>query len=262
MSNLLISGAYGLAFVAGATAIVLASYFLARRLLPEGTESDRTHDVAGSVAFRIAALHGLILGLVYAQELSDYKDVRSALTEEAIAVTDVYNDIRRYGGGEVDPVQDGLKRYLSTVIDVEWGMLGRSEGLSPQAWAEWEGVYERLLNLQPTTNRERWLGDRMLGRITDVAKLREAREAGVFGRFSGLFWAPAIAGLALLSVPFHVYRPTRGHLVLLSTFGIYSGVVLFFIYAFSDPFRPPGRLEPVAFERLLRGDLDGRVPSQ
>ncbi|WAJ29423.1 hypothetical protein [Antarcticirhabdus aurantiaca] len=84
----------------------------------------------------------------------------------------------------------------------------------------------------------------------------------MFGRFSGVFWAPAIAGLALLSVPFQVYRPTRGHLLLLTTFGIYSGVVLFFIYAFSDPFRSPGKLEPVAFERLLSVDLDGKVPKQ
>lgn len=258
----LVSAAYGLVIVAGATAIVLGSYFLARRVLPDGTDVDRTHDVAGSVAFRIAALHGLILGLVYAQELSDYKDVRSALIEEAIAITDVYNDIWRYGGTQVGPVQAGLKRYISTVIDDEWRMLGRAEGLSPHAWKEWEAVYEVLLNLTPTTNRERWLGDRMLGRITDIAKLREMREAGVFGRFSSLFWAPAIAGLVLLSVPFHVYRPTRGHLILLATFGVYSGIVLFFIYAFSNPFRPPGRLEPVAFERLLSGDLDGKLPSR
>jgi hypothetical protein len=100
----------------------------------------------------------------------------------------------------------------------------------------------------------------MRGRVTDIAKLRETREANVFGRFSGLFWAPALIGLALLSVPFHVYRPTTSHIVMLSTFGIYSGVILFFIYAFANPFRPPGKLEPVVFERLMRGELSGAVP--
>ena len=260
MPDLVISAIYGIVFMTGAIAIVLGTYFLARRILPAGADDDRTHDVAGSVAFRIAALHGLILGLVYAQELGDYKDVRTALTEEAVAISDVYNDIRRYGGGEVTPVQDGLKRYIAVVVDEEWEMLGLAEGLSPRAWAEWEGVYERLLALQPTTDRGTWLADRMRGRVTDIAKLRETREANVFGRFSGLFWAPALIGLALLSVPFHVYRPTTSHIVMLSTFGIYSGVILFFIYAFANPFRPPGKLEPVVFERLMRGELSGAVP--
>jgi hypothetical protein len=115
----------------GATAIVLGSYFLARRILPPDADDDRTHDVAGSVAFRIAALHGLILGQVYPQDLGDYKDVRTALTEEAIAVTDVYNDMLRYGGMEVVPVQSGLKRYVATVVGEGWDMLGRAIGLSP-----------------------------------------------------------------------------------------------------------------------------------
>lgn len=262
MNGLVFSVVLGLVFAVGAVAIVLASYLLARRLIPPGADDDKTHDVAGSVAFRIAALHGLILALVYAQELGDYKDVRTALTEEAIAVDDVYNDMGRYGGPEVAAVQDGLKRYIQTVVAVEWDMLGRAEGLSPQAWTEWEGVYERVLDLSPATDREQWLANRMRGRTTDIAKLRETREAGVFGRFSGLFWVPALIGLALLSIPFHVYRPTRGHLVLLSTFGVYSGVVLYFIFAFSNPFRPPGRLEPVAFERLLEGGLEGKLSAR
>jgi hypothetical protein len=124
MPDLVISAIYGIVFVTGAIAIVLGTYFLARRILPAGADDDRTHDVAGSVAFRIAALHGLILGLVYAQELGDYKDVRTALTEEAVAISDLYNDIRRYGGAEVTPVQDGLKRYIAVVVDEEWEMLG------------------------------------------------------------------------------------------------------------------------------------------
>ncbi len=40
-------------------------------------------------------------------------------------------------------------------------------------------------------------------------------------------------------------------MTLLSVYGGFSGLVLFVIFAFSDPFSTPGKLEPVAFERLL-----------
>lgn len=255
MSDFIMSALIGLAFVLIAIMIVLGSYFLARKLLSTGNEGDRTHDAASTVAVRIAALHGLILALVYAQELDDYKGVRSVLTEEAISISDIFNDIRRYGGPDVTPVQVGLAQYVTTVVSKEWDSLGKHEGLLAQAWIEWQSVYELLLNLEPSTERERFLAERMRERITSVARDRQLREATAGGGFSGLFWGPALIGLCLVAVPFYVFRPTRTHIVLLSIFGIYSGVILFFIFAFSNPFHQPGRLEPKAFNQLLKGDL-------
>ncbi|URK87458.1 hypothetical protein LP421_29560 [Rhizobium sp. RCAM05350] len=100
MSGLVISITTGFAFVCGALAIVFGCYFAARKILNPGLEGDRTHDAATTVAVRIAALHGLILALVYAQELDDYKGIRNNLIEEAVAISDVYNDAVRYGRGD------------------------------------------------------------------------------------------------------------------------------------------------------------------
>jgi hypothetical protein len=234
---------------------------LARKLLNPGMEGDRTHDAAATIAVRIAALHGLILALVYAQELDDYKGIRNNLMEEAVAISDVYNDIGRYGGAAVAPIQLGLANYVVTVVGEEWDRLGQHQGLSPKAWIHWNDVYERLLDLTPETDRQRYLGARMRDRATAIARFRQIREDTADGGFGGMFWAPALMGLSLLSIPFYVYRPTRTHLFLLSIFGAYSGVVLFFIFAFSNPFEQPGKLEPVPFDNLLRGDIGKSVPS-
>jgi len=255
------SGLVGLFFVSASIALVLVSYFIARQLLQPGGEGDRTHDVAANVAVRIATLHGLILGLVYAQELDDYKGVRSVLTDESIAISDVYNDARRYGGEIILPVQQGLATYLTIVVDEEWRLLGNHAGLSPKAWQMWEDIYDRLLNLQPTTDRERFLSQRMRDRITAVARFRQLREETSVSRFAGLFWGPALIGLALVAAAFYVYRPTRTHLALMSLFGAYSGVILFFIFAFSNPYAAPGKLEPRPFQHLLEGDIGKSLPS-
>lgn len=249
----------GLAFVLATVIIVLASYFIARHLLHPGNEGDRTLEVAGNVAVRVATLHSLILGLVYAQELDDYKGVRATLIEETVAISDVFNDARRYGGAFVAPVQAGLSRYVSVVVNEEWASLGGGKGLSPKAWEEWEKVYDHVLDLVPTTDRQRYLSTRLKDRVTAIAKYRQLREAPTTSRFSGLFWAPAIIGLIIISSAFYVYRPSRTHLVLFGLFGAYSGVILFFIFAFGNPYANPGKLEPRPFEHLLKGDLGNVV---
>jgi uncharacterized membrane protein len=261
MPGFILSIFTGLLFVTGALAIVFSCYALARKLLAPGAEGDRTHDAANTIAVRIAALHGLILALVYAQELDDYKGIRNNLMEESVAIADVYNDAKRHGGPLVVPVQEGLARYLVLVVGEEWRMLGHRQGLSPKAWEEWDGVYNRLLDLTPTTDRERYLIERMRDRVTEIARFRQIREQTAGGGFSGLFWGPALIGLALLAVPFYVYRPSRTHLLLLSIFGAYSGIILFFIFAFSNPFQQPGKLEPRPFLNLLAGDIGKSLPA-
>ncbi|OJF92003.1 DUF4239 domain-containing protein [Pararhizobium antarcticum] len=261
MPGFVISIIMGLLFATGALAIVFSSYALSRKLLGPGAEGDRTHEAASTIAVRIAALHGLILALVYAQELNDYQDIRKNLMEESVAIADVYNDAKRFGGVRVVPVQEGLARYLVLVVGEEWTMLGHRQGLSSKAWAEWDGVYERLLDLTPATDRERYLVERMRNRVTEIARFRQIREQTAIGGFSGLFWAPALIGLALLAIPFYVYRPTRTHIFLLSIFGAYSGVILFFIFAFSNPFEQPGKLEPRPFQKLLEGDIGQSLPA-
>src|SRR6476659_3994186 len=101
MADSVLSALICMAFMAPAIAVVMGTYLIARRVLGTGREFDRAHEAAGAVGGRLALLYGLILALVYAQELSDYKDIRAAVTEEAVAVADVFHDIRRYGGPEV-----------------------------------------------------------------------------------------------------------------------------------------------------------------
>lgn len=255
MFDILFSSAAGVAVVLATIFLVLASYFLARRLFHPGFEGDRTLEVAGSVAVRVATLHSLILGLVYAQELDDYKGVRSNLVDEAVAISDVFNDARRYGGPVTLPIQQGLARYVSVVVDDEWALLAERNGLSPQAWREWEAVYNIVLDLAPETERQRYLSGRMKDRVSAIARYRQLREAPTTSRFSGLFWTPALTGLIIVSAAFYVYRPTRAHLMLLSLFGAYSGVILFFIFAFGNPYANPGKLQPRPFQHLLQSDV-------
>lgn len=233
------------------TILIALSVYSAMRWMVAGRFESETETLAGSVIFRVSALHGLILALVFAQELVDYNQLQSNLVQEATAIADIYNDIRRYETDREQLVQTALRDYARVVIDEEWDTLARDQALSRRGWELRELVYVTLLDLTPDTLRQTSLRSHMLAKIQLIAELRQERENNALHTISPLFWIAAIFGIVLVTVPYFIFSPTRLHLALLSIYGGFTGFVMFVIFAFSDPFSEPGALQPVAFERLV-----------
>jgi hypothetical protein len=247
----------GALFALGTVMVTWAIYF-AMHLLVARHVDDGTKDLAGSVIFRVSSLHGLILALVFAQELLDYNVLRTSVVREATAVADIYNDIRRYGADTEAEVQRALADYTREVVDAEWAMLGTENRLTAAGWRLREAVYEAILDLTPATPRQESLREHMMAKVQLMAELRQERENSALHQMSALFWFAAIAGVALVTVPYFVFAPTVLNVSLLSIYGAYTGLVMFIIFAFSNPFTQPGALHPEAFERLLETEI-GRL---
>ena len=64
------------------------------------------------------------------------------------------------------------------------------------------------------------------------------------------FWFAAISGLILMSAGYFVFAPTVRNVTLLCLFGLYTGIVFYMIYSFSNPFVWPGDLKPTALADL------------
>lgn len=243
----------GIAITLITVAAVFAAYFGARSLL--GAEpDDRTMDLAASVLFRISALHGLVLALVFASEVVEYHQLEFESAVEVNAITDVYFDAGRYGA-EAEGIREAMQTYLS-VIQSEWESLGTIGNLSPAAWASWEKAYHATLDLDPITPREMSLRENMLSKIHVIAENRDLREYHAESALSGLFWGAAIVGVLLVSVGYFPFPPKRENLLLLSLFAGYTGFILFTIFAMSNPYAAPGALEPNLFIDLLE-DISG-----
>ncbi len=242
--------AYGAGFVLGTVALALATYAVARGLAAPRLTDD-TKSLADSMVFRVGALHGLILALVFAQELFQYQSLRDGLTEEANALTDIYYDLARYGAPEADAAQPLVARYAELAKGPEWESLGRENRLLAEPWQVWSDLYAAVLDLTPATPRQEALRDNMLAKIHALASLRDRREAAANTAIGLPFWVAAFAGVILVVLPYFRYAPTGLNLMLLGIFAGYTGLVLSVIYAFADPFSAPGRLPPADLERLL-----------
>ena len=239
----------GAIFVGGTIALTLASYFL-MRWITGGEAETHEKDLASSVIFRISALHGLILALVFAQEMFSYQQLRLQTAIEANAIADIYFDAGRYGGGHNVAIQKELNDYIAVVVDKEWQELGETNRLSPEAWTQWDQAYNAVLDLVPANPREQSLRNHMLDRIYLIADSRTKRESTVADSMNAIFWFAALSGVFFIALAYYSYPPRRRNILLISMFGAYTGIILFLIYAFSNPYIQPAELSPGPLLRL------------
>ncbi len=245
---------FATSFVLGATFLSIVFYRVARGLLSHRID-EHSQDMASSIIFRIAALHGLILALVFAQELTNYNEVRKTVSEEAIAVGDVFFDLGRLDPDRTLKLRQALTSYTHAVVHDEWARLGKGEGLSPAAWRYWETTYQGILDLEVQGKRDKALIALMLPRVRKIAGYRQMRVNAVSYGLNPLFWTVAIVGLLVVAVPYLIFPPTFMNLTLLSIFGGYTGLVMFAIAAVANPYLDPGELRPVGMSQLLKSEM-------
>jgi hypothetical protein len=243
--------------VGGTILISIASYATARALLISRAVPE-TKDLAGSVIFRVSALHGLILALVFAQELINQREVRVTTSREAGLVGDVFFDLKRYDGAATVDARRHLAAYTAAVLEVEWQTLAQYKSLSSEAWGHWENVYQAILDLQPVTARQEDLRRIMLTDIREISGLRRARETAAEAGASSLFMAAALVGVILTAISYFTFPPSKVNVLLLSIFGAYTGLVIFFIVAFANPYHSPGAVEATGLKRIFSGEM-GRL---
>ena len=236
--------------VIGTVAAVLAVYFAARKMLnPE--PDDRAVDLAGKVLIRVATLHGLVLALVFASEVVEYHQLSFESAIETNAVSDAFYDAHRYGTDEAEAIRLALRTYLQIAAKTEWTSLGAGNGLLQEAWLAWNDAYNATLDLAPTTPRQEALRENILSKIHLISENRDLREHHAKISLSVLFWVAALSGILLIAVGFYPYPPKRENIVLLAVYSAYTGLILFTIYAMSNPYAAPAALEPVLFQQLL-----------
>ncbi len=239
---------HAIVVIAGTMLAVLGVYFGARSVL--GDADDRTFDLAGKVLLRLAALHGLVLALVFAGEVVEYHQIEADLAAEANAAADLYFDAARYDPALAQQVQPALRRYLELASEAEWAHLGTNRQLMAEGWIAWDGIYNAVLALEPETAAQDSLRGNMLHAVARIAEMRDMRQHHAITGMSALFWIAALGGVFLVSVGFYVFPPERPNLVLISTYAGYLGLILYTILALSNPFAPPGALEPEVLEAL------------
>jgi hypothetical protein len=92
-----------IATVAGFLAIYVIAHVLAGR-----SPDQASKDLAGSIVLRISGLHGLVLGLVFAQLAGEMRQLQSALVDDAAYVTQIHRNAGLHGGPGSLEIRDAM----------------------------------------------------------------------------------------------------------------------------------------------------------
>jgi hypothetical protein len=151
---------------------VLLGMFL-RRVLPDHHLSDESKDVMKLGTGMIATLAALVIGLLIASAKGSFDTINNGLIQTGSKVMLLDRTLANYGL-ETREARDLLRRILASVIDQLWSkeMKGQTELVAPDPRAGIEAIQDKLRQLSPQNDAQRWLQSRALQLSSDIAETR------------------------------------------------------------------------------------------
>src|SRR5512139_4229226 len=146
---------------------------IVRTFLPEHHLSDESTDAVKLGAGTIATMAALVLGLLIASAKGSFDTMSSEIRKVGSRVILLDRVLVHYGP-ETMEARDSLRRGVDSSIKRIWGdnKTGPAVAKDREAWIDIEVVQDRLLQLSPRTDAQRWLQARALQVSGEIAEAR------------------------------------------------------------------------------------------
>lgn len=241
-----------LTFVFAAVISALICYAVTRALMKSHIDED-SELISGKIITRLGALHALILALMFAQEMADYRDISRFVSKEASAISDVFHGLREYDKEDREStvvISDMIVNYVKTSIEADRAALAESH-ISSQTWINYHRINRQLRNLQPKNNDQEDLRAKMLTDWDIVSEFHMRLRTIAEYEAPGFFWVVILSGFLLVVVPFYVYSPSIANLAMLGTYSAFNGLVMYVIFSIANPFTGALAIDSNILESLL-----------
>jgi hypothetical protein len=241
-----------LAFVFAAVISTLICYGITRTFMKSHIDED-SKLLSGNIITRLGALHALILALMFAQEMADYRDISRVVSKEASAIIDVFHSLREYDKEDRQStvvISDMVVNYVKTVMEADRAALAESH-ISSQTWINYYTIDRQLRNLQPKNNNQEDLLAGMLKDWDTVSEFHVRLRTIAEYETPHFFWVVILSGFLLVVVPFYVYSPSIANLAMLSTYSAFNGLVMYVIFSIANPFTGALAIDSNIFGNLL-----------
>ncbi|MEE1611328.1 bestrophin-like domain [Microvirga sp. CF3016] len=230
-------------------------FVLLRRLFSEELPT-KTRDVAETVAVRIGTVHGLILALVFAEAQSTHTNLQQEVSKEITAIEHIVLELNQWNGPVKDTLRSQLADYVSAVLQNEWRSAAHPRG-SREARQAYNALDMGILDLKAETPQQQSLRARMIMNMDELQDHRKARLSLAHRGLPSLFWWMALTGFAIIVGFFLVFPANPVHIAILSVYGAYTGLALYFILALSHPYAGPAAIDTSPYEIMLEDELKG-----
>jgi len=224
--------------------VVISGALLLSRRKGKGRWRDREH-IQPSLFNFFTTLYAFFIGFAIVTLWSVFLTAKTNITREADSLMIVFRTAKHLPGSE--PFRQALASYVKTVIDVEWGEMGKG-AMSPEASQRFDDIWSRFYELVSDPNKS---GELYIN-ITEAGRQRSSRASALQGNLYPPVWMILMFGL--VSVIFGLYFINREP-TLVSL--IYEFMVIFmvlaciyFIFDLDTPFSGLITVKPEAFRTV------------
>lgn len=223
-------------FITAAVLSALLCYAVTRKFLKPYIKQDSEMLTARMVAL-LGSLHALILALMFAQEMADYRDISRIVAKEASAINDVYSNLQEYGGDSPEAttvIRNLLVDYVNTVLEENpVALTGSTPGR--ETWVNYHRINRLLRGLQADNNDQEDLRTQMLTDWDNVSEFHLRLRTIAKYEAPGFFWIVILSGFIAVVIPCYVYSPSIANLTILGTYAAFNGIVMYVIFSIGNP---------------------------
>ena len=226
----------------------LIVYLVSYKLLAK-YDSEELRDPIGNLFRVIGMLVSLMLSLAFAEVVVQLRAIENAIEREAVAISDTFDDLKRFQTGETREIKTILIDYTQSIIDDDWPALAGNQ-LGNKTGDLNKKLQQAAMNLEPTTEAQKQLWSRILNDLDVASDYRLIRLDNALGE-PPIYLYVVFFGFLLTMACFGTYRPQGPVVVLVSMYALFVGMVLYLILVLSDPFHGGFGIEPTTFEHVI-----------
>ena len=222
----------------------LVAYYFGRCLFANQTGTQWAN--AGIALFRATGiLLGLMLSMNFAATRSEYVKIQNSVELGAKEITELSEDLKRYASPEADVLLKKMVAYVKVVVQEEWPILAAGE-THQNAWALFYDLEDGILKLEPQSDRQAEMKQRML---KDIDELSDHRHTRLYAGNVTMTWFLSVVLIVfLVSAFFFSTHPVRKPT--LTFFAAYASVIAVVIYSIVALNRPYQGLTRVSVKPL------------
>jgi hypothetical protein len=242
-----------------ATAFGLSGMFAMRGWVSRLHGGHSHNDIVSVFFASISVFYGVAVGLFALGAWQTYNNVDSNLALESAIVTELYRDVNRYPEPERSVLQDDLRIYVRTLIDVSWPQFRKGVADISNS-GTLTSFYGTLVAYEPPTETQRLIHAEIVRQFNRLIELRRLRLLSVTVGLPKVMWVLVIVGAmaTLASTWFFDTRSLMMHVWLTVLLAVMLGMMIHLLASMDNPFRGKYSVNPDGFEMLYHNLMQGK----
>jgi len=215
------------------------------------------NSVVGWMFSAILSIYAITIGLTAVASWTSSVKAAEVASREASEIAGLYRDVSGYPQPARDALVQGLREYLTNLIEVSWPMQRRGE--IPHGGTDLlTDLQVKLYAFEPATDGQRALHAEALSAFNRLTETRRERLADVESSVPGTLWTVVLVGAVVAIGATYVFTldSIQVHAVMTMLLAAMIGLLVFFIAVTDMPYRGRDGISSAPYE-LVREDLVG-----